>query len=119
VAIAPALSSAARAAGDAELHARLTNVRRLVEQGERMSSALATHSAASALVVRLAQAGEESGRLAPMLAHAARMERERATRTVQGAVRLIEPLLIIMFGGLVALVASALLQALYSVRPGT
>jgi hypothetical protein len=34
-------------------------------------------------------------------------------------VRLIEPLLIIMFGGLVALVASALLQALYSVRPGT
>ncbi|HET7188382.1 MAG TPA: type II secretion system F family protein [Gemmatimonadaceae bacterium] len=118
VAIAPALSGAARAAGDAELHARILEARKSVEQGERTSAALARHGAATELVVRLAQAGEESGRLADMLAHAARMERDRVTRQVRGAVRLIEPLLIIVFGGIVALVASALLQALYSVRPG-
>jgi type II secretory pathway component PulF len=33
-------------------------------------------------------------------------------------VRLLEPAMIVAFGGIVALVAAALLQALYSVRPG-
>jgi type II secretory pathway component PulF len=36
---------------------------------------------------------------------------------VKSAVRLLEPSLILVFGGLVALVAAALLQAIYSVRP--
>ena len=53
-----------------------------------------------------------------MLAHAGRLERESMTQRLRTAVRLIEPLMILAFGGLVALVAAALLQALYSVRPG-
>jgi type II secretory pathway component PulF len=53
-----------------------------------------------------------------MLGHAAHMERERATRSIQTFVSLLEPALIVIFGGMVALVAAALLQALYSVRPG-
>ena len=52
-----------------------------------------------------------------MLSHAARLENERATERVRAAVRLLEPMLILAFGGLVALVAAALLQAIYSVRP--
>jgi general secretion pathway protein F len=54
-----------------------------------------------------------------MLAHAGRLERDAVLRRVRGAVRLIEPAMIVGFGGVVALVAAALLQALYSVRPGT
>jgi type II secretory pathway component PulF len=34
-------------------------------------------------------------------------------------VRLLEPGLILVFGGIVAVVAAALLQAIYSVRPAT
>jgi type II secretory pathway component PulF len=52
-----------------------------------------------------------------MLEHASRIESERAERIVKAAVRLVEPALIIVFGGLVALVAAALLQAVYAVRP--
>jgi type II secretory pathway component PulF len=54
-----------------------------------------------------------------MLGHASRLERERAERLTRTSVRLLEPLLIIGFGALVATVAGSLLQAVYSVRPGT
>jgi general secretion pathway protein F len=69
--------------------------------------------------VRLVYAGEESGRLSGMLAHASKLESERATEAVKSAVRLLEPGLILAFGGIVAFVAAALLQAVYSVRPPT
>jgi type II secretory pathway component PulF len=52
-----------------------------------------------------------------MLAHASTLERDRVTQMVKGAVRLIEPMMIVIFGGVIALVAAALLQAIYSVRP--
>ncbi len=52
-----------------------------------------------------------------MLAHAARIEDDRAEQRVRSLVRVLEPAMIIVFGGVVALVAAALLQAVYSVRP--
>jgi len=54
--------------------------------------------------------------VAAMLERAARIEAERADRLTRGAVRVIEPTLIVTFGGVIALVAAALLQAMYSVR---
>lgn len=119
VPVAPAMRSAASSAGDAEVTARVLAARVDVEHGSRLSDAFTRHAAVSSLVQRLARAGEESGRLAPMLAHAGRLERDHVTRQVRDMVRLIEPMMIVGFGGVVALVAAALLQALYSVRPGT
>jgi general secretion pathway protein F len=52
-----------------------------------------------------------------MLTHASRLESERAERAVKALVTLMEPSLILAFGGIVALVAAALLQAVYAVRP--
>jgi general secretion pathway protein F len=118
ISIAPALTHAAQAAGDAAMAARLQTVREDVVRGERLATALATRHAATPTAFRLAHAGEESGRLAAMLSHAAKLERERAARLVRSSVRLLEPVLIVVFGGLTALVAAALLQAIYSVRPG-
>jgi general secretion pathway protein F len=117
VPLATALLHAARAAGDAAVGARLLTAREAVTTGARPSAALAQADALTATTVRLVRAGEESGRLAAMLAHAARLEVERAEQMVKSAVRLLEPGLILAFGGLVALVAAALLQAIYSVRP--
>lgn len=119
VPVAAALPQAARASGDAAMERGTRDARTLVLEGERLSRALERHGASTTTVVRLAAAGEESGRLSAMLAHAGRMERDRATERVRSLVRVIEPTLIIAFGGLVALVAASLLQALYSVRPGT
>jgi type II secretory pathway component PulF len=117
VPISTALLAGARAAGDVALGARLMAARQAVVAGGALSRALADHDAVTPTVVRLARAGEESGTLAPMLARAAVMEAERAERLVRNAVRLLEPALILLFGGIVAFVAAALLQAVYSVRP--
>jgi general secretion pathway protein F len=76
------------------------------------------YGAATATVVRLARAGEESGRLASLLTHGSRIEREQAIQRTRSMVKLLEPTLILLFGGLVALVAAAMLQAMYSIRPG-
>lgn len=113
-----ALRHAARAAGDEALAARLDNVRKAIGRGTRLSAALEDSAALSPTAVRLVRAGEETGRLSAMFAHIARLERDLAERLVRGAVKLLEPGLILLFGGVVAFVAAALLQAVYGVRPG-
>jgi general secretion pathway protein F len=117
VPISAALLHAARASGDAWLTARLLAARESIVQGRRPSDALLAEGALTITAIRLTRAGEETGRLSEMLAHAAALERERSESMVKSAVRLLEPSLILVFGGLVALVAAALLQAIYSVRP--
>jgi general secretion pathway protein F len=91
--------------------------REAIVEGRRPSDALAAEEALTLTAIRLTRAGEETGRLWEMLSHAASLERERSESMVKSAVRLLEPSLILLFGGLVALVAAALLQAIYSVRP--
>jgi type II secretory pathway component PulF len=118
VPIAPALLHATRATGDAALTARVLVAREQVVAGRAIGSSLLEADAATPTAVRLIRAGEESGRVAHMLAHASRIEGERAQSLVRSAVGVLEPGLIIVFGGVVALVAAALLQAVYSVRPG-
>lgn len=112
-----ALAHSARACGDAALGARLLAAREGIAHGERLSGAIERERALTPTAVRLIRAGEETGKLAAMLDHAARIESERATHLVKNAVRLLEPALILGFGALVALVAAALMQAVYSVRP--
>lgn len=112
-----ALAHGARACGDAALSARLVAVREAIAHGERLSSVVDREDALTATAVRLIRAGEETGGLTAMLDHAARIETERATQLIKNAVRLLEPALILAFGALVALVAAALMQAVYSVRP--
>ncbi len=117
VSMASALVLAARATGDAELEARLTAARSSVASGETLSRALELHRATTPTVIRLVRAGEEAGRLSSMLAHGARIEQQRADRIVQTAIRMLEPMLLLTFASVVALIAAALLQAIYSVRP--
>ena len=117
VSMGTALVFAARATSDAELEARLALARGAVTAGEPLSRALELHAATTPTVVRLIRAGEESGRLPAMLDHAARIEQQRADRIVRTGVRLLEPMLLLTFASVVALIAAALLQAIYSVRP--
>lgn len=117
VPIAPALAHATRATGDDALTRRILAARESVVGGRAIATSLEDADAATPTSVRLIRTGEETGRLAPMLAHAARIESVRAGQMVRSLVRVLEPAMIIVFGGLVALVAAALLQAVYNVRP--
>jgi len=117
VPLAAALPHAARACGDAAISARLLAARSAIVSGTSVAAAFAEANALTPTGVRLVKAGEETGRLGAMLAHAARLEEERASVLLRSAVRLLEPGLILLFGGVIALVAAALLQAVYAVRP--
>ena len=112
-----ALPHAARATGDLAVEASLLSARKRIETGDRVSAALQAVGALTPTVVRLVRVGEETGQLGAMLAHAARIEAQHAQQLLQRAIRVIEPLLILAFGGIVMLVAAALLQAMYGLRP--
>lgn len=112
-----ALRHAATAADDAEIAARFEDARSRVARGDRLAVALEETSAMSPTAIRLLSAGEQSGRLADMVERAGELEAVGSERRIKQYVRLIEPAMILTFGGLVALVAAALLQAVYAVRP--
>lgn len=112
-----ALRDAQGTLGDSELSARMDETRRRMDAGQKLGFALQQTDALSEIAVRLVAAGEESGRLPRMLEFAARLERARAERLTRTAVRLIEPMLIVGLALVVAVVAAAMLQAVYAVRP--
>jgi general secretion pathway protein F len=117
VPLATALLHAARASGDQEMEARLVRAREAIATGERIGAALRGADALTPTAIRLVRVGEETGALADMVAHAARIEASQALQRLQRFTRGLEPVLILLFGGLVMIVAAALLQAMYGLRP--
>jgi type II secretory pathway component PulF len=113
-----ALAIAGDAAGDAAVARRLEHAQRLVAEGQALGDALEASRAVTAATVQLVRVGERAGRLADLLEQAATLEERAAARRVHALVTALEPLLIVMFAAVVAFIAGALLQALYSVRPG-
>ncbi|HWH04761.1 MAG TPA: type II secretion system F family protein [Gemmatimonadales bacterium] len=112
-----ALAIAEDAAGDAEVAARVRRARDRVAEGAGLGTALTATKALTPATLQLLAVGEQSGRVGAVLLKAADLEESRAERTVRVLVGLLEPALIIAFAGMVAFVAAALLQAVYSVRP--
>ncbi len=117
VPIGTATRFAALASGDAAIEHRLQQTRQRVTGGAALSRAASELQALTPTAARLIRSGEESGRMGEMLQHAARIDQERSDRMLQTSVRLLEPLLVFVFAAIVAVVAAALLQAVYSVRP--
>ena len=68
------------------------------------------------LAVELLAVGEESGELDTMCVRVATTYDTEVSRSMKVAVSLLEPVMILVFGGLVGLVALAMLQAIYSVN---
>lgn len=117
--LAHALTHAATAAGDAAIDARVRSARAAVVRGVRLSVALRDEGALRPNAIQLVHAGEASGELAEMLRTAGTIENEWATARLKALTALLEPGLILAFGGAIAFVAAALLQAVYSIRPMT
>lgn len=114
-----ALEAAAESTGDAEVSARLTRAREAVAHGQRLTASLGEERALTPLALQLIGVGESSGDLHAMTTRAGALAAERASRGLRSLIGLLEPALVVGLGLLVALTAGALLQAVYSVRPGT
>jgi type II secretory pathway component PulF len=112
-----ALDAARDAAGDAAVAARLGRARARVAEGAPLTPSVEREGALTSAALQLLHVGESSGRLADMARRAGDLAAQDAERGLKTLVTFIEPALIVTFGGLVAFVAAALLQAVYAIRP--
>jgi type II secretory pathway component PulF len=116
---APALASlrlAREAVTNEALVARLDEATTAVGRGDRIAVSL--EAALPPLAAQLLAAGEESGRLDAMCERVAEIYDREVQTTLRTLVRLVEPLLIVVFGVIVGFIALAMLQAMYSINAG-
>jgi type II secretory pathway component PulF len=113
------LSDAASSLPDPVAAAEVNRIKEEVRIGTALHRAIAAGTLFPDELARLVAVGEESGRLAEFLERAADFYERRSVRAMERAVTLLEPAVIVLFGGLVAIVALALLQAIYGVNAGS
>lgn len=94
-------------------------IRTRVREGSPLNVAVSERAIFPGVLPQLVALGEEAGRLSEFLLKAADLLERRTERAVERMVALAEPVMIVSFGGLVALVALALLQAIYGVNAGS
>jgi general secretion pathway protein F len=114
-----ALDVARQAVANREVERRLDRARSRVSRGERLHESLEAEAVFTDQCLRLIAIGEANGRLAEMTRRAAALSRADSERRLKSVTSLLEPLLILVFALGIGLVAIALLQAVYSLRPGT
>jgi general secretion pathway protein F len=112
-----ALAAGAEAGNDLHLGDRLARATQRVREGMRLGEALRSEAAISPVALDLVAVGEASGDLARMAARAADLAEDRGERALRATVSLVEPALVLAFGGAIGFVALALLQAVYAIRP--
>jgi type II secretory pathway component PulF len=99
--------------------AETDRIRTSVREGGPLHAAIAAGGVFPPVLAQLVSLGEEAGRLADFLLKSADLLERRTERAVERLVALAEPAMIVMFGGVVALVALSLLQAIYGVNAGS
>lgn len=114
VTLLSAMGLARAVVGNRAMRRSLAEAESRVRGGDRLLASLA--GVLPPLAERLLEAGETSGDLAGMAARAAEATDDAVQRMLRRAVALIEPVMILGFGGVVAFVALALLQAIYGLN---
>jgi type II secretory pathway component PulF len=113
-----ALDAARDATGDRALSERLGRARERVIQGEGLAATFRTEHLLVPSCLELVDIGEQSGRLAEFTSRAGDLAAREVDRALKTLLTLLEPALVVVFGGIIALVAAAMLQAVYALRPG-
>ena len=114
-----ALEDARDCMTDSVAQAETDRIRMKVREGVSLNAAIAEGGVFPPVLAQLVALGEEAGRLADFLLKAAELLEKKTERALERLVALVEPAMIVGFGGIVAVVALALLQAIYGVNAGS
>lgn len=114
-----ALGDARDCMTDSVAQGETDRIRVRVREGSSLHQAIGEGSIFPPVLMQLVALGEDSGRLADFLLKAAELLERKTERTLERLVALVEPAMIVSFGGVVAIVALALLQAIYGVNAGS
>jgi type IV pilus assembly protein PilC len=100
--------------GNRVLEEGIEQVRARVEQGTSLSRAMSETGVFPEMLVQMAGTGEETGQLDNMLSRTADFYEQRVTTSVDGLSSLVEPIAIVILGGMVGLMLVALYLPIFS-----
>jgi type IV pilus assembly protein PilC len=115
VPILDGLEITAKTAGNAIIEDAIMAVRRSVEEGRTTSDPLRETKVFPAMVVQMINVGEQTGALDQMLSKIADFYEEEVDVAVAGLVKLLEPLMIVVLGGIVGVIVTAMYLPLYTI----
>jgi general secretion pathway protein F len=111
-----ALHIASGTMGNDALRDRLTGVAPAVKGGGRLGDALAATGIFEPLAINLVRVGEETGRIGPMMIELANILDREVETGIRRALTLVEPLLIIVLGVLIASIIVSILLGILSIN---
>lgn len=114
VAMLDTLTISGEAINNVVLNAQIKIVVDKVKAGKSLSSALTDRDYILPLVPQMAGIGEESGKIDEMLGKAATVYEEEVDEQVRTISTMIEPMMMLMLGGMAALMIGAVLLPIYS-----
>jgi len=116
VSLLKALSIATGTVGNTQVRSALEGLTPAVKQGGRMSVALAEAGAFTPMMIQIVRVGEESGRLDEMMLELARVYDDEVESGIKRALTLLEPLLILSLGAIIALIIISILMGILSIN---
>lgn len=111
-----ALQIATDTVGNANLRARLAKMVPMVKGGGRMVAAMTATRSFEPLAINLVRVGEETGRIGPMMLELANLLTREVETGIKRALTLLEPVLILVLGVLVAAIIVSILMGILSVN---
>ncbi|WP_226783111.1 type II secretion system inner membrane protein GspF [Oceaniglobus trochenteri] len=109
VPLTDALAAAGDTVGNLHIRARIAGATTRVREGQALSRALQDAAVFPPMMIAMVASGEASGRLGPSLARAATDQRREIDSLVAAIVALVEPLVLLVMGGIVMLLVLAIL----------
>ncbi|MFT7287647.1 MAG: general secretion pathway protein F [Halieaceae bacterium] len=111
-----AIDIAVETVGNVVLREALLRLPPAVKSGQRMSVALAATDMFTPMVIQMTRVGEESGALDTMMLELAKVFDNHVNAGVKRTLTLLEPLLILTMGAIIAVIIIAILMGILSVN---
>jgi type IV pilus assembly protein PilC len=115
VPILDGLEITAKTSGNAIIEDAIMVVRKQVEEGKTLAEPLAQTKVFPAMVCQMINVGEQTGALDQMLSKISDFYEEEVDTAVAGMMKLIEPVMITVLGGIIGTIVAAMYLPLYSV----
>lgn len=115
VPILDGLEITAKTSGNAIVEDAIMAVRKAVEEGKTISAPLAETKVFPPMVVQMVNVGEQTGALDQMLSKIADFYEEEVDTAVAGLMKLLEPVMIVILGGIIGTIVTAMYLPMYAI----
>jgi type IV pilus assembly protein PilC len=115
VPILEGLEITAKTSGNAIIEDAIMAVRKAVEEGKTISAPLAETKVFPPMVVQMINVGEQTGALDQMLSKIADFYEEEVDTAIAGLMKLLEPVMIVILGGIIGTIVTAMYLPMYAI----